>query len=151
MNIREITEENNASRRELGEWVGRLDETSFNVEVMPGWTVSTALCHLAFWDQRALFLLRKWKTGGFEASGLTPLNVDSLNHAATTISRAVPGPAAARLTLASAAAVDSQVEEIGDGLVSQILSAGYERFLRRSLHRREHLQKIEKALAGHSL
>ena len=149
MNSRDFAEENNASRLELGKLIERLDEPSLNIEVAPGWTVSTVLCHLAFWDQRVLFLPKKGKTAGFEACGLTPLNVDSLNHAATSIARAVPGPPAVRLALSSAAAVDSAVAETGGELAGQILAAGCERFLRRSLHRREHLQKIEKVLAGH--
>jgi hypothetical protein len=123
----------------------------FNLRVGSGWTVSAVLCHLAFWDQRVLFVLRKWQSAGFEPSRLTPLSVDSLNHAATAIAQAVPGPAAARLALDSASAVDSQVAETSDELVKQILSEGFERFLRRSLHRREHLQKIEEALAGKSV
>jgi hypothetical protein len=151
MSHRDYVEENNASRLELAALIERLDERSFNREVGSGWTVSTVLCHLAFWDQRVLFVLRKWQSAGFEPSRLTPLSVDSLNQAARAIAQAVPGPAAARLALASAAAVDSQVAETGDELASQILSAGYERFLRRSLHRREHLQKIEKVLAGRSI
>lgn len=150
MSNRDLVEENDTSRRELGELVGRLDEASFDLEVGAGWTVATVLCHLAFWDQRVLFVLRKWQSAGFEPSRLTPLSVDSLNHAAKEIARRVPGPAAAGLALESAAAVDSQVAEIGDELTGRILSAGYERFLRRSLHRREHLQKIQKALAGPS-
>jgi Mycothiol maleylpyruvate isomerase N-terminal domain len=150
MNNRDFVEENNASRLELNDLISRLDERSFNIEVGPGWTVSTVLCHLAFWDQRVLFVLKKWKSAGFEPSRLTPLSVDSINQAAAAIARAVPGPAAARLAIESAAAVDSQVAETGDELASQMLSAGFERFLRRYLHRREHLQKIEKALAAQS-
>jgi hypothetical protein len=147
---RNFVEENKASRLELNELIGRLEERSFNIGVGPGWTLSTVLCHLAFWDQRVLFVLKKWKSAGFEPSRLTPLSVDSINQAAATIAQAVPGLAAARLALESAAAVDLQVAETGDELVGQMLSAGFERFLRRSLHRREHLQKIEKALAGQS-
>ena len=151
MNNRDFVEENNSSRREMAELIGRLGERSFSIEVGSGWTVSTVLCHLAFWDQRVLYVLRKWKSDGFEPSRLSPLSVDSLNQAVNSIALAVPCPEAARLALASATAVDSQVAETGDELASQILSAGFERFLRRSLHRREHLQKIEKALAAQSV
>ena len=116
MNSLDFAEDNNASRLELGKLIERLDEPSFDIEVAPGWTVSSVLCHLAFWDQRVLYLLKKWKSGGFEISRLTPPNVDSLNPAATTIARTVPGPEAARLALASAALVDSAVAETGEKL-----------------------------------
>lgn len=116
-----------------------------------GWPVTIVLCHLAFWDQRVLFVLKKWQTASFEPYRFTPLSVDSINQAVTAMARHAPGPAAVRLALASAEAVDSEVAEISDELASQILSAGYGRFLRLSLHRREHLLKTEKALAGHSV
>jgi hypothetical protein len=146
MNKRDFVEENETARLELRELIGRLDERSFKCAVESGWTVSTLLCHLAFWDQRVLFLLREWQNGRPETSRLSVQSIDSINEAVKAISQAVPGPAAAKLALDSAAAVDSLVAEISDKWVDQIASAGFERFLRRSLHRREHLQKIEEAL-----
>jgi hypothetical protein len=148
MGIREFAEENDASRLELEQLIGRLDQDLFNLKVGSEWTLSTVLCHLAFWDQRVLFALKKWQTTGLELTRLNPLSVDSINQAVTTIAQAVPGPAAARLALESAVAVDAQVAETSDELARQILSEGFERFLRRSLHRREHLQKIHQLLAG---
>jgi GrpB-like predicted nucleotidyltransferase (UPF0157 family) len=64
------------------------------------------------------------------------------------ISQAVPGAAAAKLALDSALVVDAQLASISDELISQLVSAGFERYLKRSLHRREHLQKIKEALHG---
>lgn len=150
MSMRNFMEENQASREELAELIGRLDERSFKCAVGRGWTVSTLLCHLAFWDQRVLFLLREWQRSGLDVCRLNSLAVHSINEAAKAISQAVPGPVAARLALDSAAAVDSQLAQISEALAGQIASAGFERFLNRSLHRREHLQKIEEALAGQS-
>jgi hypothetical protein len=143
---RGFVEENEAARQELGELIARLDEPSFKCAVGSGWTVSTLLCHLAFWDQRALFLLREWQCGHFETFRLSSQLVDSINEAVKAISQAVPGPAAAKLALDSAAAVDSLLTGIGDELVGEIVSAGFDRYLRRSLHRREHLQKIKEAM-----
>jgi hypothetical protein len=144
---RTFVEENQAARQELVDLIVRLDERSFQCAVGSGWTVSTLLCHLAFWDRMALFLLRKWESGGHEPSKLGSQSIDPINEAVKAISQAVPGPAAARLALDSAAVVDSRVEGIGDELCGQIVSAGFERRLRRSLHRREHLQKIREALS----
>jgi hypothetical protein len=147
MRDRDFIRENEAARQELAELIARLDERSFQCTAGSGWTVSTILCHLAFWDQRALFLLEEWESGPFEPSRLSSQSVDSINQAVKTISQAVSGPAAARLALESAAAVDSRAAGIGDDLCGQIVSAGFERFLRRSLHRREHLRKIRDALS----
>ena len=99
MRNREFVEENETARRELGELIACLDEDSFKCDVGSGWTVSTFLCHLAFWDQRALFLIRQWQTGQFETSRLSSQSVDSINEAVRAISRAVPGPAAAKSLL----------------------------------------------------
>jgi len=60
----------------------------------------------------------------------------------------VPGAAAAKLALDTALAVDSRLASISDELIDQLISAGFERYLKRSLHRREHLQKIKEALRG---
>lgn len=146
MRYRTFIEENQAARLELGELVSRLDERSFSRAVGPGWTVSTMLCHLAFWDQRVLFLLGEWQSGRFEPTRLSLQSVDSINEAVKAISQAVSGPAAAKLALDSAAAVDLRLTGISEDLAGQIVTAGFERYLRRSLHRREHLQKIKEAL-----
>lgn len=147
MTDRSFVEENRAARQELADLIARLDERSFQCVAGSGWTVSTLLCHLAFWDRRALFLLTEWEGGRFETARLSSQAIDSINEAVKAVSQAVPGPAAARLALDGAAAVDSRVAEIGDELCGRIVAAGFERSLRRSLHRREHLQKIREALS----
>lgn len=144
---RTFVEENQAARQELAELIAQLDERSLHRVVGPGWTVSTLLCHLAFWDRMALSFLEQWQSGGHETPRLSARSIDSINAAVSEISQAVPGTEAARLALDSAAAVDSLIEGISGELCSQIVRAGYERSLRRSLHRREHLQKIKEALS----
>jgi len=148
MSNRGFIEENDAARRELSELIARLDQHSFNRAVGPVWTVSTLLCHLAFWDQRMLFLVKEWQNGHFETSRLSSQSVEAINQAVKAISQSVPGAAAAKLAWESAAAVDSQLAGISDELIDQIVSAGFERVLRRSIHRLEHIQKIKEALDG---
>jgi hypothetical protein len=111
--------------------------------------IATSLCHLAFWDQRVPFLLREWESSGkIEASRLSSQSVDSINQAVNAISQAVPGPTAGQLALDCASAVDSHLEDISDEFVDELVSAGFERYFRRSLHRREHIQKIREVLEG---
>jgi len=144
---RSFVDENNAARVEMSEFIARVDERSFAFPVGSGWTISTCLCHLAFWDHRVLSLLNEWeRTGQVEKSRLSSQSVNSINQAVNAISQAVPGAAAAKLALDSALAVDSHLASISDELVGQLVSAGFERYLKRSLHRREHLQKIKEAL-----
>ena len=144
---RSFVDENDVARVELGEFIAGLGERSFTCPVGSDWTISTCLCHLAFWDHRVLFLLNEWKrTGQIETSRLSSQSVNSINQAVNAISQAVPGAAAAKLALDTALAVDSLLASISDELIDQLISAGFERYLKRSLHRREHLQKIKEAL-----
>jgi uncharacterized damage-inducible protein DinB len=150
MRSREFIQENEAARRDMAQIIARLDEPSFALPTSPGWTVSSTLCHLAFWDQRAAHLLARWQQGPFEVSSLSPLTVDSINQAVQALSKAVPGPAAAKLALDSAAAADSAVSGSSDELIGQILDASLPWVCQRSLHRREHLKQIRQALEGRS-
>jgi hypothetical protein len=143
---RDFVRKNEESRVQLMELVARLNERAFEHPVGNGWTVSTLLCHLAFWDQRALFLLSEWQAGHFEASRLSPQAIDSINGAARVVSRAVPGSAAGRLALECAAKVDAELENISDELIERVAANGFERLLNRSLHRLEHLRKIYETL-----
>lgn len=145
---RSFIQENEAARLELSELIARLNEHSFALPVGSGWIVSTSLCHLAFWDQRVLFLLRQWESGRIDTSRLGSQSVESINYAVNAISHAVAGPAAAELALNSPSAVESHLAAISDELIDQLISTGFERYLRRCLHRYEHLRKIRQALDG---
>jgi len=139
--------DNDAARAELREIADRLDAGSVTCSIGTTWTVATSLCHLAFWDQRALFQLKQWqKSGSVDAVRLDSLTVDSINEAVNMIALQVPGPAAIAFALNSAAAVDAFVATIGEELADRITAEGFERYLRRSLHRREHVRKIRRAL-----
>jgi len=132
---------------ELKEIANRLDAGSVTCSIGSTWTVATTLCHLAFWDQRSLFQLKQWqKSRSFEAARLDSQTVDSINEAVNLIALQVPGPAAIAFALNSTAAVDAFTATIGEELADKIRAAGFERYLRRSLHRREHIRKIHRGL-----
>ena len=138
----DFVQENEASRRELQALTASLTEADLARDLGNGWTVSTVLCHLAFWDRLVLRRVREWQRSGFEAVRLAPSAVDSINEAAREVSRAVPGREAARMALESAEEVDALVERLSADLIDKIDAAGFERTLRRSIHRREHLRRI---------
>jgi hypothetical protein len=54
-----LVDENDAARLELSEFIARLDERSFRFPVGSDWTISPCLCHLAFWDHRVLFVVKR--------------------------------------------------------------------------------------------
>jgi len=142
--------ENEMARLELGQFLASLRDSDFDREVGGGCKVATVLCHLAFWDQRVLYLLREWQRSPFEAFRLPAQAVNSINEAVRIISRAVPGRLAAQIALESASAVDAEVDRLSEALINQIRGAGFERTLRRSLHRHEHLRKVKEALAANA-
>ena len=109
-----------------------------------GWTVADVFVHLAFWDFRQLALLKRWEETGV---GPSPMDVRCVNEAVSAISAAVPPRAAARLALTAAEAVDARIERLPADLAAVIEQGGHIRVLRRALHRDEHLDQIEKALA----
>jgi len=147
MSNREFVQENAASREELTQLVAGLTESDFQTAIGPDWTIATALCHLAFWDQRILFLLRAWERNGkIELATLGGQSLEATNHAVNAVAQAVPGPAAGKLAVDTASAVDTYLTQIGDEFIGMIAAAGLDRYLRRALHRREHLSKFRKVL-----
>jgi hypothetical protein len=138
--------QNDTSRAQLKNLVARLTERDFQRAVGTNWTISTLLCHLAFWDQRVFFLLQEAQAGRIDPSRLTAQAIDSINYAVRVLSQAVPGSAAAQLAIQSAEAADALAAKTSDDVVRKIMSAGFERMLNRSLHRMEHLGKMKVAL-----
>lgn len=140
---RSYLRENAAQRQRLGALVRRLSDEDLGRPLEGGWTVATLLAHLAFWDRRQLLLLQRWEREGV---GPSPVDVDAVNEAVRALSAAIPPRAAAQLAVEAAEAVDRELEQLPPDLVAAIEAAGTVRALRRSMHRREHLDQIERAL-----
>jgi hypothetical protein len=141
---RNFVAENAKERERLGALVGRLTDEELSLPLGTAWTIAVALAHLAFWDQRALFLLRKWKkTGIIEAS---PIDVDITNDSLLSIWRAIPPRAAARLAISSAEEIDRELEEASSELITKIESLGETFWLYRSIHRKLHVDQIVEML-----
>ena len=74
--------------------------------------------------------------------------MEAIDSALRPIILSVDGSRAKELVLNTAEAIDRKVAEINSELKSRIFSDGHERVLRRSMHRNEHLDEIEKALSN---
>lgn len=135
--------QNTAERQRLIRLTTHLSEQALNRPVGNGWTVATRLTHLAFWDQYTLALLKQWERTGYKPSSA---EVDAINDAARVLSLAIPPKAAVQLAQAAAEAVDRHLEAINPELEAAIQASGRVWILRRAMHRREHLDQIEKAL-----
>ena len=107
------------------------------------WTVAITLVHLAFWDRRALDSLRRSVAAG------TPQAADLdivLNDISLPIWAAIPPRDSVRLAIEAAEATDAFVEALESPLAEQLL-ANHVRWVRRSLHRIEHLDEADAALS----
>ncbi len=142
---------NRASRKELRDFIARLEDADFERSVGNGWTVGTMLCHMAFWDQVALARLKRWGATQFEPVQIRDQHTDDINAAARFLSRVIPARQCAQLVIESAEAVDRELEQVNEDLAGRIAAAGLERILHRSMHRRDHLRTLEQALGGRTM
>ena len=143
---RPFVAENEKERERLISLANRLTEEELSLPLGDGWTISVALAHLSFWDQRSLFLLRKWKkTGVVEPS---PIDIDVTNDSLLSIWLALPPRAAAGLAVTSAEEIDRELEDAPTELITKIESLGEKFRLYRSIHRKLHLDEIEKILSN---
>ena len=138
------SQQNSESRRRLETIVRGLSDQDLARSTDYGWTVAALLAHLAFWDQRVLVILQRWKEQGFDSS---PIDAAAVNDALGVICHALEPRAAIELCLSSAAAVDTELETLTPDLVKQIeehAAATDTPFrMNRSLHRDGHLRDIE--------
>ncbi len=137
----EWIEENRTSRARLGELIERLTETELGGELEGGWTVAAALAHLAFWDYRALGLIRRWKESGI---GSSPIDIDNVNEAMLPLLRAIPAREASQMALSAAEAIDRELECAPEELIAGIQGMGGKLRLWRSEHRLEHIEQVKR-------
>ena len=137
---------NNTERARLKALVSKWSDADLARPMPAGWTVAGLLGHLAFWDQRILVLLDQWETKGIVPSLEIAADVDWINDAAKPMLLALPPRKAAEVALAIADAVDARVEKVSDDLIARNAAARGPLNLDRAVHRREHLDEIERVL-----
>ena len=138
--------ENTKERERLKSLVKRLSDEELSLPMGEDWTISVALAHLSFWDQRSLILVRKWKRTGFIEP--SPIDIDVTNDSLLSTWRALPPRVAANLAVSSAEEIDRELEEASLDLITAIEGLGEKFRLYRSIHRKMHLDEIEKTLSN---
>ncbi len=136
-----ITEANRASTARIRDLAGLTDE-ALRTPVGEHWTVAVALAHLAFWDLRALDVLERTERAGAVDAPVVDVVVNDLALASWS---AIPPREAHRLAVEAAEAMDAKVAGYPAELVAAV-EAVNERWIRRSLHRNEHLEEVDEAL-----
>ena len=138
-----FTAANEESRQKLEALVARLSDADLLLVNDVMWTVAATLAHLAFWDQRALLLVRRWKKNGVQFS---PIDVDTINDVALPFLLAIPPREACRLVLEIAATLDKELSDLSPDFVNDILENGKNLHLNRANHRTLHMAEIENLL-----
>jgi len=120
----------------------RLTDRELRRPVGQHWTVAILLAHLAFWDRRALDTLDRTE----QAGAVTSPDVDVVaNDLSLPLWAAIPPRDAVRLAIEAAEALDRRLEVYPAELVAAVLVAR-PRWIRRHLHRNEHLDEADAAL-----
>lgn len=142
---RPFVSENAAARKRLRDLIESMTDEQLRITLPNGWPVYVALAHLAFWDHRSAILIKTWAKEGISPSGV---DVHVINDALIPFFTAIPPREAAELALSSAEAVDLQLEQASDNLVSGLAALGDRFRLYRADHRNLHLERIESVLKG---
>ncbi len=135
--------ENAKERERLRSLVERLTGKELSLPLGNDWTIAVALAHLSFWDQRILFLMRKWKKSGVEPSSI---DIDVTNDSLLSLWLALPPQNAANIAISSAEAIDRELEKASSDFITEIEGLGEKFRLYRSIHRKLHLDQIEEVL-----
>jgi hypothetical protein len=142
MSFPEINE-NADSRRRLEGLAGRLTSEDFALTTHYGWSVAALFAHMAWWDQRILVLLCRWKQDGLDES---PVDSHLINEALKPLCHALDPRAAVALCLASAEETDAELEATSAELIAQIQASPNYFRVNRALHRNGHIDDIESLL-----
>jgi hypothetical protein len=141
---RSFVERNRASAERIRALAARLTDEEMQHPVGEHWTVAIALAHLAFWDRRVQYVLDMTERDG----KLFIPEIDIfVNDLSLPLWAAIPPREAARLAIETATALDRQLEGYSPALLEQIQTYN-RRWVDRSLHRSEHLDQIDAALAA---
>ncbi len=137
---------NRASTNRIRGLVAGLSDQDLLRPVSQNWTIATVLAHLAFWDRRVMFILDATERDG---KLVTPEIDIVVNDIALPLWSAIPPRVAAQLALETAEALDARLESFTPGLRDEIY-AHNKRWVVRSLHRNEHLDKVDAELKRQS-
>ena len=138
--------ENEVERARLKAVVARLTDADMARAMSEQWTVGIGLMHLAFWDGLSLSKFEEWeRTGTVEVPAMRDM-VDGINHAMLPWWRTIAPAQIRHAVVAAAEAVDHKAETLPAPIIEAILALR-PRSLRRAIHRRQHLDQIERVLA----
>jgi hypothetical protein len=144
---RSYVAENDAERARLQAVVERLTDADLARPMSQGWTIGVGLMHLAFWDGLSLAKFEEWeRTGEVQIPPMRDI-VDGINQAMLPWWRTIAPAQVRHAVVVAAEAVDRKAETLPAPIIEAILALR-PRSLSRAIHRRQHLNQIERALVG---
>jgi hypothetical protein len=135
---------NRAARERLGALIARVGER--DVALDDGWTAAALLAHLAFWDRLAAARLERYLREREPPVSASDAVTELTNAAAMGQWKDTPVRVAAKQAREAAAAADRVIETLPADALAALAALGRPHLLDRSLHRKEHLDQIERAL-----
>ncbi len=139
---RSFIERNRTSTNRIRALAARLTDKELQHPVGEHWTVAITLAHMAFWDQRMLYILDKTER---EGQLVIPSLDICVNDIALPLWAAIPPREAARLAIESAEALDKRLENFSFTILEEIYARS-DRWVVRALHRDGHLDEVDAAL-----
>jgi hypothetical protein len=134
---------NRASTERMRALAARLSDEEMQHPVGEHWTVAITLAHLAFWDRRTMYVLDMTERDG----KLFIPEIDVfVNDLSLPLWAAIPPRAAARIAIEEAEALDQRLETFPSVLLAEVFAYN-PRWVVRALHRNEHLDEADAALA----
>jgi hypothetical protein len=144
----EIEERNRSSLERLRAVGSSLSDAELERTIDAPWTTAALFAHIGFWDR---FVRVRWE-GAARDGRRTPTPVDDalalkdeINEASLASWLATPARDAVEGCLASASAIDDLVSSVPSDVIAELVEAGQQRLVDRSLHRGDHLRTIEEA------
>ena len=135
---------NRASRDRLAAVVAQVGDRS--IPLSGGWTAGALLAHLAFWDGFGAARIEKYLGDRLPMELGSDALTEFINAAGLAQWTATPVRAAGGLATDSATKIDRLIEGLPQDAFDAIRAMNLPRLLDRSLHRKEHLDEIERAL-----
>jgi len=138
--------ENNRERERMKSLADSLSDRELGlVYLKEGWTIAAGLAHVAFWDQRRLLLVRRWKKEGYQPSALEE---GVINDALLPFLLQIEPRKAADMAVSIAEELDRELESSSGEFIALMESSGDPHALNRGVHRKMHLDDIETFLKG---
>ena len=145
---RQYVKENSKSRERLRKLVNEITDEELKLVIYKeGWTIAAILAHVAFWDERRVILMKKWKQKSQIHLGDLEMDVYHVfNDTMLSFLLEIPPRKAANMAVLAAEKVDRELEKASPDLIAALKASKYPLAFNRSVHRKMHLDEMEALL-----